>query len=641
MEVHPFDSAPAQETQPYHQPFQATVCPNTDEKPSSPTRTRRRHSVFSDFSIENCPLLLAMQQRQQQQREEQEQLDGHYQALSASQMSLTRSKTETSLRQNYDSPEKKRHTTTANHYRHDSQSTVHSTPSATTPIERRMERPRRNTVILGKNLIRSTTTPIRRPNPNAKTTPFKSTSHQATTTDAYTASIQRRQEEVQQQQWRQPAGRPESSHSYKHDFLKETARWKPHPWTAASSSYSHSSACSSPSSPLHQSRFPHELVDDDDEEEDGEGDTSSSDSSDDDDDSEHEDEDEGEDECEGQGEMYGQEGNNKSNRTQHQQHQEYDHRPYFQEQEQGQSQNRRRSFDSNDTRSHRSLPTRRPKAGPLYHDIKAIQMRPYGHEDDDYEEEMGNDRHGYEGLEPQQQLQGQDGWGLQGEQGYESGYYDTSSQWQCQGDDSNHYYDHHDDSAYDEPSSSASASCGYRTPKTRSQGSLAKAKFYEYLKSSSASSSSSFSSPCGSNNALDDGHKSHDLNQATAGGGVVEHDYYEGEDGSSSSSLHHQFGSGYSFTSSLRAHVRLTRTKTVLRQVKRWLSEALSEATTKAKAATSAPLGSNNGSSGNANSSSSVGDLKMGAAVSAVGGVGSTTLHQGQGRRQQITQPSM
>lgn len=80
MAVHPFDSAPDLDTDPYQQSFQATDRPsNIDEK--TPTNlTRRRYSVFSDWSIEDCPRLLAMQQRQQQQqREEQERLDRLYQ----------------------------------------------------------------------------------------------------------------------------------------------------------------------------------------------------------------------------------------------------------------------------------------------------------------------------------------------------------------------------------------------------------------------------------------------------------------------------------------------------------------------------------------------------------------------------------
>ncbi|KAF8929542.1 hypothetical protein BGZ47_001004 [Haplosporangium gracile] len=78
--VHPFDSAPEQKAEPYHQSFQTTDRPsNTDEKKSTDL-TRRRNNVFSDWPIENCPRLLAMQQRQQQQQlEEQEQLDRQYQ----------------------------------------------------------------------------------------------------------------------------------------------------------------------------------------------------------------------------------------------------------------------------------------------------------------------------------------------------------------------------------------------------------------------------------------------------------------------------------------------------------------------------------------------------------------------------------
>jgi hypothetical protein len=80
MEIHPFDSAPDQQgTDPYHQQpsFQAPSQPE-ERKPASPTR--RRYSVFSDWSIEDCPRLLAMQQRQQREQQYGEQ---EYQVHSA------------------------------------------------------------------------------------------------------------------------------------------------------------------------------------------------------------------------------------------------------------------------------------------------------------------------------------------------------------------------------------------------------------------------------------------------------------------------------------------------------------------------------------------------------------------------------
>ncbi|KAF8929543.1 hypothetical protein BGZ47_001005 [Haplosporangium gracile] len=218
--------------------------------------------------------------------------------------------------------------------------------------------------------------------------------------------------------------------------------------------------------------------------------------------------------------------------------------------------------------------THRPKAEPLYHDMKAIQMRPYGHED--------NDDDGYNRFE-QHSLQEDPG--LQ-EQGYEDGnggydyYYDELSQLHHQ---RQHQYDQQqgDVSAgfYESPSSSATSFLASATTpsKTQSQdslakkASLAKAKFYKYLNKPTASSSySSFSFQ----------HKHHPLDsgssdpESTGHHHRYQHGYYESEgDGHDSS---HQFGSGCSFTSSLRARVRLTRTKTVLRQVKRRLSKVLS-----------------------------------------------------------------
>lgn len=76
MAVHPFDSAPDRDSDPHHQPFQATDRPSNIDEKNATNLTHRRYSVFSDWSIEDCPRLLAMQQRQQQQqREEQERLD--------------------------------------------------------------------------------------------------------------------------------------------------------------------------------------------------------------------------------------------------------------------------------------------------------------------------------------------------------------------------------------------------------------------------------------------------------------------------------------------------------------------------------------------------------------------------------------
>ncbi|KAF9903199.1 hypothetical protein EC991_004065 [Linnemannia zychae] len=626
--VHPFDSVPAQhDTNPYcPQPsFQA---PSQPEQQKPANLSRRRYSVFSDWSIEDCPRLLAMQQRLQQEQQHESQ---EYQDMTASQVLLSRSKTDTSLGQNYDDiTQQRRHTTsiaTAN--------THHSMPGSTSPVlepaatTEKTERPRRNTVILGKNLIRSATAAPTRRRPNPETSSLKSANslhHHHRTTDAYDASLQRRQQQQQQQQerdhghghgqqqWRQPIGRPESSHSYKHDFLKDTARWKPHPWTAASSSYSYSSACSSPSSPLYQSRFPHELVDDDDnddEEDDDEDDEDSSSDDSDDNTGDAESSDERDRHrasamAEDRGKVQGgkhrqQESHGRRSSHSYSQNQRNDrHRrhSYVEEQDLWQIRNKQRQSDhSSDAHSYRSLPgttktSRRPKPEPLYHDMKAIQMRPYGHEDDDHDDqnvgEEGEDSDRVEdvGFE---RSQGQANY--QTEQEYESGqyYYDESSEWQRQYSQQGHeYYE----SSMSHSSSAASFS-GYgastTTPaKTRSQdslakkASLAKAKFYKYLNHTKSSTSSSSSSTSGQQ-------QQHYRTPHINGSGSSDldstgHDYYEGDgaeedDGTTSS---HHFGSGYSFASSLRARVRLTKTKTVIRQVKRRLSEALSEATTKA-----------------------------------------------------------
>lgn len=407
---------------------------------------------------------------------------------------LARSKTDTSLGHTYDITQHRRHTTTAHTHLSSSESPTPTPALAVVASTGTAGRPRRNTVILGKNLIRSATSAAG-PNhrrPNSETVSLKSTTSQhPATTDAYTASLQRRRLQQQQHehghgQQRQPAGRPESSHSYKYDFLKDTARWKPHPWTAASSSYSYSSACSSPSSPLHQSRFPHELdhEDHEDEEDDQESsDESSSEADDSDSDSDSDSEEDNEDDCRDggmeavggwerdQGDAYRQEYSRR-----HSTHgRSQDHpgrRRQSLVQEQGR-QRRRQSMDASDAHSYRSLSaittttTRRPKAEPLYHDMKAIQMRPYGHEDDDDD--------GYSRFEQQG---GQEDLGPH-EQGYEYGsggyygYYDESFQWHT------YKYDQQPDSTggyYESPSSSVAEFSGSPTmpSKTRSQDSLAK-----------------------------------------------------------------------------------------------------------------------------------------------------------------------
>lgn len=169
-------------------------------------------------------------------------------------------------------------------------------------------------------------------------------------------------------------------------------------------------------------------------------------------------------------------------------------------------------MDAGDAHSYRSLSattttiTRRPKAEPLYHDMKAIQMRPYGHED--------NDDDGYGRFEQQA---GQKDLGPQ-EQGYEDGSggyygcYDESFQWHP------YKYNQQPDSTSGycgSPSSSAATFSGSTTTPSKTQSqeslakkvSLAKAKIYKYLKkpATTSSSSSSSSSSQHSRHPLDSG----------------------------------------------------------------------------------------------------------------------------------------
>lgn len=508
---------------------------------------------------------------------------------------LARSRTDTSLGHTYDIIQHRRHTTTAHTHHALPESPTPTPPLAAVTSTGMAGRPRRNTVILGKNLVRSVTSATG-PNhhrPNPETASLKSTnSRHPATTDSYAASIQRRQLQQQQHehghgQQRQPAGRPESSHSYKHDFLKDTARWKPHPWTTASSSYSYTSAYSSPSSPLHQSRFPHEL--DHEDEEDGHGDSDESSSEDDDSDSDSDSEEACEEDLKGssigavrewnrdQGDACSQE-HSRRHSTHGRSQDDPSCRRQSLAQEQGR-QTRRQSMGASDAHSYRSLSvttttTRRPKAEPLYHDMKAIQMRPYGHEgDDDDGYSRFEQQASHEDLGPQEQ-------GYEDGSGGYYGYYDQSFQWHS------YTYDQQPDStgSYYEPATSSDAEfSGSPTipSKTRSQdslakkASLAKAKFYKYLNKPASTSSSSQNN----HHPLDSGSS----NLEPTSHHHYQHDFYETEvDDHDYDSSYHHFGSGYSFKSSLRARVRLTRTKTVLRQVKRRLSEALSEATTKA-----------------------------------------------------------
>ncbi|KAF9112533.1 hypothetical protein BGX27_003212 [Mortierella sp. AM989] len=275
-EAHPEESSERYTTGQQHQPQSSTAHEN-----NANLLERRRHSVFSDWSIEDCPRLLAFQkkqqelQEQQEKQEKQEQKSRQQQVFSASRMSLTKSMTDTILDQYQDLDNIRQHR------RHTS--ACHRSQNAPSPAPSSLKNPRRNSVVIGRNIIRQRPT-IRSlyetPSSRHYLEVESRSVYQYDATHAYEdndasdhnyEAPQNEPYETSQNLWssgpvhpfNQPAwqlrslGRYESQ-SYAQDFMKNGELWVPRPWTTTASN---SSCGSSPSSPLYHSTFPHERED--------------------------------------------------------------------------------------------------------------------------------------------------------------------------------------------------------------------------------------------------------------------------------------------------------------------------------------------------------------------------------------------
>ncbi|KAF8933024.1 hypothetical protein BGZ58_006633 [Dissophora ornata] len=475
---------------------QSWAAPDTVEIVDTTSTARRRHSVFSDWSIEDCPRLMAFQKKQLEEEEEEErdrqrleQEDEEWQRFAGSKMSITRSTTDTVLDHQYQDKDIRQHR------RHTSAfCRPHNDASPHAPSPPIVDRPRRSSVVVGRNIIRqpqstpphSLRTGFRPRNSVTKAEPHspyhyndQGVEHDADSEAPHDAFEENRDSYTAasvhpfDRPWRPRSSARRESQSYAQDFMKDGELWVPRPWTTSSSS-------SSPTASLYRKSFPHERED--------------------------------------------------QELTAYNSGSEED--------------------SSYDRVSHHSRPE------STYHDMKQVQMRPYGQEDDDSENEVldseADDVDEYDG----------------GATGQESVYdfgsqSDETTPFQADDHDIRYYYNSMDWQETEEQQDTHPSS----TPFNRSRdlltkrASLAKAKFYKLLKQHPQQvRERDLEDP---HLHQDDDHESghdHDYSQE---------DYIEVDDPSRSEN------SVYSVTSSLRARMRLnTKTKTVLRQVKRHISAA-------------------------------------------------------------------
>ncbi|KAG0250798.1 hypothetical protein BG011_008078 [Mortierella polycephala] len=241
----------------YRRDLQATA-PTCDETEAI-DRSRRRHSVFSDWSIEDCPRLLALQKKQLQAEQDQV-----HQSLSSSKTSLTRSRTDTTLDQHHGH-------SLLQHRRHTSVQYPHPTRqdfSQSNAIHENRHR-RRNSVVIGRNLTRQHS-PQLVSSENAPSHHYAKTVSDGveahpntydTNQDPWAAAATPTLHPLERTWQPKSSLTRRESQSYAHDFMRESELSRLRPWTATSSTYaySYSSSRSSPvSSPVHQRMFPHE-----------------------------------------------------------------------------------------------------------------------------------------------------------------------------------------------------------------------------------------------------------------------------------------------------------------------------------------------------------------------------------------------
>ncbi|KAF9438315.1 hypothetical protein BGZ76_008703 [Entomortierella beljakovae] len=227
---------------------------------------RRRHS---DFSVDDCPRLLALQRQQQQEQQQQQQQSERYevvqqQDISASRMSLTKSTTDTALN--------------SYSYSQNPRSSSYGQPSSTSTNSN----PRRNSVVVGRNIVRPklAVRSLYEPTTSRRYSEAEYQHYNHDLAHSYTEPENCSQDLDNTYQLSSETGQtslgsnnvhpfdqptscqPRSigrreSQSYAQDFMKNIEPWVPRPWTTTSIS----SCGSSPASPLYHCTFPHERED--------------------------------------------------------------------------------------------------------------------------------------------------------------------------------------------------------------------------------------------------------------------------------------------------------------------------------------------------------------------------------------------
>ncbi|CAO3563531.1 unnamed protein product [Mortierella alpina] len=249
------------------------------------TLPRRRHSVFSDSFMEERP----RKQEVQQQGHVEEQILEDDQHPTPSLSSMVRSRTDTVLDQHHDQDllQHRRHSFANYHHpllQSEQLSLPPSSSSALPPPPPPVICRRRNTVVAGGSWTQQQASPIFSSFENRDVPkdefPFPTEKAALVSRDAPCDYEDKNQDQQQQQQpWtptdstRDPydrrlwplVSRPviarRESQSYAHDFMKESERWRPNPWVPNTCSYGHaySNSCLSLRNPRPQLRiFPHE-----------------------------------------------------------------------------------------------------------------------------------------------------------------------------------------------------------------------------------------------------------------------------------------------------------------------------------------------------------------------------------------------
>ncbi|KAG0305035.1 hypothetical protein BGZ98_004663 [Dissophora globulifera] len=215
---------------------QTWAAPEGVETLTTNTPGRRRHSVFSDWSIEDCPRLLAFQNQQRDQLWHEQTSDSQ-KDLSRSRMSMTRSTTDTVIDQHHDLDFRQHHSHYSA-YRPPQSATVSILPSSSSTTNRA----RRNSVVVGRDIIRQEQSPLQ--SLHAVETESRSLYHYADSRSHHHHEHDDSSESSplhDRDSWPRPTSmqsssferpwRPRSSlarresHSYAEDFVKDGGPW--------------------------------------------------------------------------------------------------------------------------------------------------------------------------------------------------------------------------------------------------------------------------------------------------------------------------------------------------------------------------------------------------------------------------------